>query len=324
MSSIPLATPYPWPDEDDFAPSTRVEEEGFSASSGSGFGYLQSQLLSSSEMSGRAKRILVDLLDEENVKLKGSPPKIKKRKQKKKLVTTVLDSSMSELTILDLAAAGEISLLGSLLSVIEDANGVAVASKTLLQTCALAVNPAKTPGLLDAREMIMAALHLLSQEYYHDSSSYSVEDDSDSPDDFPVLPLIRPLSITGDLERRSYEKCYDWMLADILPQVAALEEGFYNAGNDYKWLPREKFLPAIKDADTQRQLLLRGRIVHGEMGNMKLTMKHQAQHSTSTSKKSKTQHLPSSHASEFVSNDDDAVAAEASRIMSETNTYDSP
>ena len=161
-------------------------------------------------------------------------------------VTTVIDSTMSDETVLHLAAHGQISFLGSILAVIDQYTlGCSVSSKHIIKECALTVNPSRTPGLLDAREMVLAALHFLSQTYQQPPRTNGDDEDNDDTASMISLPLIRPLSITGDLERRSYEKAGTaWKLDDtMLTKVATLEEHFYSSETDYRWISRDKFLP---------------------------------------------------------------------------------
>lgn len=321
MSFLPLATPYHWPDDDDdFIPSQLHSSS--ETTYGSGFSYLQSQLLAS-DMSGPAKRILVDILKDGKVELKGTPPP-KKRYGKKvsSLCTTVLDSSsMNDSTVLRLAGEGQISFLGSLLTVIERGGHAPVTSKYLVQTCALTVNPAKTPGKLDAREMVLAALHFLTQECDSSVATVTVvEDDGSILYPETIMPLIRPLSITGDLERRSYEKSYVWSLADIMPQVTALEEHFYEGGHEYRWLPREKFLPATQDVEARRQFLLKGHMPGATKlptGKAAAALSRNTSSATTATKKN-SRPAASGHHAEIISTNKNPVATEASRIMTKT------
>jgi len=287
LPSIPLATPYPWPEEEEEDDGGSTSEQDaptppphttVAATSSTpvapGWAHLETQLLRKSKqqnhdnnnnsdglMSDAAKRTLMRLLREQKVQLHGHTNNtggsersssamrtdqhhpINNHKPKSP-VTTVIDSTMSDETVLHLAAHGQISFLGSILAVIDRYSlGCSVSSKHIIKECALTVNPSRTPGLLDAREMVLAALHFLSQTYQ--PSGVDGDDDNDSDAAMISLPLIRPLSITGDLERRSYEKAgAAWHLDDrMLTQVAALEEHFYASETDYRWISRDKFLP---------------------------------------------------------------------------------
>lgn len=250
LPSLPMATPYLWPDGEHEDEGQVFEAPTSSAARSPGFAYLQAQMLKSDGMSDAAKHTLMKLLQEQNVELKG-PAKIAKAATSSP-ATTVIDSTMDDETVLHLAANGQISFLGSILTVIDKHPVASVSSKHIIKEVALTVNPSKTPGLLDAREMVLAALHFLSQTF---------SPSSDGDEEIVALPLIRPLSITGDLERRSYEKVAPWELDDIIQGVAALEERFYSSEADYQWLSREKFLPpSLRSGPDMDEFLLKGTV----------------------------------------------------------------
>lgn len=270
---------------------------------GSGFAHLHT-LLASNDVSERSKQLLGDLLAQEGIDTTGERGHTAGGPHSHSPTIGILDSTMSDSTIASMASRGEISLFCSILSVIENAGGAAVTSKRLLQTCALAVPPLQTPGLLDAREMVLAILHFLSQELGSDAALLHLSLDHSAPSLEGLLPLIRPLSTTGDLERRSYEKCYGWALNDIIQQVATLECYFLRCGENYKWLPRSVFLPAIPKAKSQLQVPIKGRV---EMSEKRVVKQGETDHE---------QRIQSSSTH--------TVAAEATRIMVETNNTDSP
>jgi len=251
LPSLPMATPYIWPDgehDDDDEEEVCEPPAASTASRSPGFAFLQAQMLKSDGMSDAAKRTLMKMLQEQNVELRG-PAKTAKAATSSP-VTTVIDSTMDDETVLHLAANGQISFLGSILAIIDKHPLNSVSSKHIIKEVALTVNPSRTPGLLDAREMVLAALHFLSQTF---------TPSSDEDEDIVALPLIRPLSITGDLERRSYEKIVPWELDEIIQGVAALEERFYSSEADYPWLSREKFLPpSLRSAPDLDGFLLKG------------------------------------------------------------------
>jgi hypothetical protein len=188
-------------------------------------------------LSERAQEILSDLLHQHDIKIDHkeavTPPKKKARKP--------LETNMSDERVMQLAQQGELSFLASLLRVLEEENAASLSTKFLMKSCCLAVEPALVPALCDAKEMVMAGLHFLSSNFT-----------SGSPD-FPNLPLIRAVSETSDLERRSYEKVGDWRLAEILEQVLNLEQVFFESQNDYKWMARHHACPNLT---TGRDLLL--------------------------------------------------------------------
>jgi hypothetical protein len=316
---------------------------------GSGFQFLKSQLLQCSDrtqqviedhddencsnknntlskenttyLSKSAADILLNLLKEEKVNLTNDPSNVSASSQQrmfseKKIVTP----DMTDETKQELAYNHEISLMGSLLYVIDQSHqnyrkavaaaaatttagsvsgstggdhissrSAAVSTKSMLQQCAYTVIPQKTPALLSAREMVCAALHFLCQESPIPSSSSSEEDDTSAlPLASPIriqLPLIQSTSMPSDLERRSYEKAYDWNFIDILPQILMLENEFYSNfmvpsvsfsdsstnQNILMWLPREFFMPDIKDDQMLRQIYIQGSIPSEETSDGKST-----------------------------------------------------
>jgi hypothetical protein len=220
---------------------------------GTGFAYLQSKLLKPmvrddkknadamqqeriGNLSEGAKRILLNLLTQESVELKNYQNKSLSNSMIPNMVTSmetsqqpknIVNPTMSDETILDLAYNQDISLLGSILSVIDQypnfhtsatigssGNGNtgagsntttgSVSSNYILQRCALSVIPQKTPGLLSGREMIYAALHFLCQEYPKSSEAATNQTatNSDTTSTFIIqLPLIQSTSMSNDIER---------------------------------------------------------------------------------------------------------------------------
>jgi hypothetical protein len=333
---------------------------------GTGFAYLQSKLLkpissksnksvdeqsnnetgsscSSSlvpdgpNLSENAKRILMQLLQQEKVQLnnyrKNSVSSIlisdfvkSTDTSQHQLSKQIVTLDMSDDMILDLAYNQDISLLGSILSVIDQypnvnlsttssatsggggATSTSVSSNYILQRCALTVIPQKTPGLLSAKEMIYAALHFLCQEY---PPSTKKGTDSDITSITVQLPLIQSTSMSNDIERRSYEKLYDWDLNSILSQIFVLEQYFYNAihidytlllsqpsstspttlqsetkrKNCLMWLPREMFIPNKIPYELQREILVKGSIPEETKNSITTTSKNTG---TSTKNKSKS------------------------------------
>jgi hypothetical protein len=288
---IPNATAYPWAPSErllslqphklitSISKSTSPNDNTYTST---GFSYLQHELRlnkSSSQISETAKNLLSSLLDEHNVELsqdhndaslqQDAPP----AKKQKMLVTVTED--MSDETILQMAAAGELSFLGSLLATIEhggdgtdavasNSNVASTSTRTLIKTCSLAVPPASAPASMDCKEMVMAALHFLSSVPSADVDA-GMDIQTDAPGNaqhnlLQLLPLIRPQQMTPDLEKRSYQKVRDWKLGDaeFQSQLAALEQVFLYGSNskDYAWLNRERFCPRL--ATGEDQLLLKG------------------------------------------------------------------
>ena len=182
-----------------------------------------------------AKRLLQGLLERHNIDIGSKYPASPLGKLRKPI-----DTNMSDERILQLAQEGELSFLASLLRIIEDESG-SVTTKFLIKACCLSVEPGKVPAYCDAKEMVMTALHFMSQSFQGD------------PLYFPKLPLIRPVSASADIEKRAYCKVGDWKLQDVLPKVLHLEHVFYESCDSYKWLAREHCVPQLT---TGRNLLL--------------------------------------------------------------------
>lgn len=204
---------------------------------GTGFTFLESELSNQSDMSGPAKTILKQLLSEHkiNIEVSGLTPFMQPLKVRKPI-----DTNMSDERVMQLAQEGELSFLASLLRIIEEEQG-SVTTKFLIKACCLSVEPGKVPAVCDGKEMVMTALHFMSQ-------TFQVGDEF-----YPILPLLQSTSANVDLEKRAYVKAGEWKLQDLLPQVLHLEEIFYESCKTYTWMAREHACPKLTSG---RDLLL--------------------------------------------------------------------
>lgn len=215
---------------------------------GSGIEYLMKTIATGTQLdsnnlalSDGAKRALSGLLSDHNIPVT-TPTASWLRHQEPRKKRKPIETSMSDERVMQLAQEGELSFLASLLKVIEEEGG-SITTKFLIKACCLAVEPARAPALCDAKEMVMTALHFLSQPFQPESNN------------FPAMPLIQCVQETPDLEKRSYEQYGDsWTTKDptFLDQVLQLEQVFYNS-IDYKFLAREHMCPTLP---TGRDLLL--------------------------------------------------------------------
>lgn len=231
---ILLATPYPWaPNEKQIShPVSRKRK-------GSGLLVLN-QALEDTSTSKRAKEILQNLLGDD---LTEGMTKGTRRLATVSLATepaqpleTIDPSSpLEDDKLLQMAGEGWFSLLGSILRVIRESPSP-VTTKHILRTCSLAVRPGDVPPQMDAKEMILAALHFLSSN--HKSDHWE-------------LPLICPIQEDNDLEKHSYEP----VGSSTESQVQWLETAFLKAPD--KYLAREKYCPRLKQ-DEEGPLLLKG------------------------------------------------------------------
>lgn len=231
--------------------------------SGSGFQYIQQQLLRSvggerdpsttekstaddrfPTMSETSKHLLIQLLKDENIRLSdyssGSLSKSHRQEGAQNEMKVVDLTTMSDEMILDLAYKNEISLFGSILFILDQyltndscnttstSNVSCVSTKYILQKCVYAVPPHQTPGLMSAQDMILMALHFLCQEYSCPKIRSDAKGEGGASSELQ-LPLLYTTSAMGDLERRNYAKAYDWSIDEILPHVFELEQDFYSA-----------------------------------------------------------------------------------------------
>ena len=251
---LPYATPYPWRDEEmDETHRVALESLRKRRHLGSGFAFLQKQALGKrSRTHPAAKSILVNLLKEHDIEYRGWEENAGTEVQESfgsRLLAArreAVDLQMGDDDVLDLAREGKISLLASLLKVIEQSDSP-VAAKHLIKTCCLTPRPGDVPGAMDARDMVLAALHFLA-------SPLDVKSQQ-----FASLPLIRSTQEVGDLEKRSYERYGDWKLSDILGKVLRLDQAFMSSPHSWKWLSREKFCPRLSSKD-ELSFFLKGSI----------------------------------------------------------------
>lgn len=147
----------------------------------------------------------------------------------KNIPKKLVDKNMSDETILEMARHNEFSFLGSILKCIDEA-APPVSTRLCIKTCCLAVPPALMPPSMDAKEMVMAALHFLSANQ-----------------------LLQPTIELGDLEKRSYEKVGAWKFREL--DFDLLEECFWTNTTNYQYMGREKLCPRLEQEDL---LLLKG------------------------------------------------------------------
>jgi hypothetical protein len=251
---ITLASPYPWEDEE-MEKSLKASDKLLLGKPfvGSGFTSLQKQLGPNSQLNATAKSLLMNLLDEHNVKLGDNGDDSEPNAETlygmdvTGLQREPLMQGTPEDETLQMARDGKLSLFSSLLNVV-DTSDPPVATKTLIRKCCLAVKPGDLPGTIDSKDIVLAALHFLSSGF-----------ESGSEDRYPSLPLIRPILLTGDLEKRNYEKVGDWNLDDIQKSVNNLEQTFVRSSSSWKWLRREAFSPHLSQ-DDETSFFLKGTI----------------------------------------------------------------
>lgn len=139
--------------------------------------------------------------------------------------------------VLEEARTGKFSLFLSILKIIEECQTGPVPTKTLIKQCCMSLRPAEVPASLDAKEMVLAALHFLSSKFTANS------------EELQSLPLIRPVQALGDLEKRNWIRVGDWGVDDIRDKVLRLEKVFVSSPSSWRWLKRETISPRLSKKD---------------------------------------------------------------------------
>lgn len=227
----------------------------------SGFDYLWSEL---GTLSSAARHDVFNLLGSATVaKMKqvhGDAPTTKRIiRSKQQIQRQIVTSSTTGEEALSMAAASKVSILGSICFMfVASSNNETTPVKEapvnpkrqtidIIRQCGFAVDPQRSPGRLDARTMVLAALFFLCETSYLK----------------PVHKGTTTSKVTADLTKRTYEKAYDWKWEDIKHKVTGeLEDAFYDDDPKYyEFLARKRFLAPTSGSDDDRlQLLLRGTI----------------------------------------------------------------
>jgi hypothetical protein len=136
----------------------------------------------------------------------------------------IVTSSMQDEEILSLVAQSRASLLGSICFLF--VAQTTVSALQVVKHCGLVVDPMQSPGRMDARDVVSAALVFLCELSY--------------------LKAV-DTKHTSDLLNQSYEKAYEWKWEDIKCKVMGdLEDAFYQDDPSHnEFLPRKRFLPSV-------------------------------------------------------------------------------
>jgi len=135
--------------------------------------------------------------------------------------------------------SGTKSLFIALLKVITESGTSAVSTRQILGEVCLLLRPGSLPGIMDSKDMVLAALHFLSSK------------DEAKSDHILRLPLIQPLQAYGDLEKRNYKKVGDWKLEDIKGKLTRMEEVFLSSPSSWKWQKRESLSLMLSQEDEE-------------------------------------------------------------------------
>jgi hypothetical protein len=276
---LPLATPYPWA-QDDYE-LTLHHEPKKKTPVGTGMIYLKRLLKDESEgdkfeestiLSAPAKELLQSLLrqhtktpkdeddddssdsseseDEEEDEEDDDDDDDEGRKQRCHLPGPRLWRT----------SVDHISTTGFLYSILKEIDSLHpqnVTTRHLIRACALTLPAGAPPGCMDAKEMMMCALHWLSSDW-----------SSPDPSQLPSLPLLQATT-TGatarDLEKCAYEKAGNWTMDSFPPNSLDELERFFlyspSSSTQLEWMSRLRFCPRIvaKGKD-ETQILLKGNI----------------------------------------------------------------
>ncbi|CAB9496774.1 expressed unknown protein [Seminavis robusta] len=154
---------------------------------------------------------------------------------------------------------GTVGLFQNILSEVQSAHPMNVTTRQIVRQCTLQLPAGALPGCMDAKEFICCALHFLSCEWK-------------SPDNtaLPSLPLINSTAAPGnarDLEKRTYEKAYDWTLEQLDQPLPQLERFFLDspaAAEQLRWISRIRFCPRTNShtakTTSESTILLKGTI----------------------------------------------------------------
>lgn len=244
FEDIPLATPYPWDNlwmvEAQRQGNNKLRKKRFM---GSGFKALYKNALKPNTKTGSlTKSLLVHLLQQHGIENRTEEVDPENDadamygRDGMDLNRSPATSGTADDNLLQAARSGRLSLFASILSVLEEEK-TPVSTKTFIRTCCLTLRPGDLPGSVDAKEMVLSALHFLS-------SDCNVRSDQ-----FVSLPLLRPTQDVGDLEKRNYEKAGNWTLSKIKEQVLRLETIFLSSPSSWKWLRREAMCPRLAKKD---------------------------------------------------------------------------
>jgi len=252
---IRYAQPFPWIEDSDGISTRSLRKRKFV---GSGLALLRKESLGSeSKMGNVAKNILMNLFHQHGIELDGemeSDEKIFKgiglsdRPLRVSSLTGKTElENVSEHEIALETESGNKSLFIALLKSVTDSSAGSISSRQILREVCLLLEPGSLPGILDSKDVVLAALHFLSSN--NETKSAHVL----------RLPLIRPLQAYGDLEKRNFEKVGDWRLEDIKVKLSRMEEVFLSSPSSWKWQKRESLSLRLSQAD-EESFFLKGTI----------------------------------------------------------------
>jgi hypothetical protein len=256
---IPFAEPFPLGsqsmEQSQISSVRSIRKRSFV---GSVLAVLQQECLGrKSKMGKRAKNILRNLFHEHGIETmtRGSTQGLEGNANgmtgtgfpRNECRREMLQPGTEHTEILTKAKEGRYSIFSSVLRVVEAGPGP-VPTKQLLRELCLTVRPGDVPGMMDCKDMILAALHFLSSDYAAKS------------DTLLQLPLIRPTQAYGDLEKRNFEKVGNWKLSEVEDKLWTMERIFLTSPSPWKWQRREVFCPRGLSQPDELSFLSKGTI----------------------------------------------------------------
>lgn len=253
---IPYAQPFPWPAEESQGDRTRsLRKRKFV---GSGLALLRKEYLRSESMGNVAKNIMMNLFHQHGIELDGEMESDENKFKGIGLSEIAPHRLQTQSGKTGLGnESGNKSIFFALLKAVDESGtGVTSTRQILGRVCPL-LQPGSLPGIMDSKDMVLAALHFLSSN------------DETKSDHVLRLPLIRPVQAYGDLEKRNFKKVGDWRLEDIKGKLSRMEEVFLSSPSSWKWQKRESLSLRLPQAD-EESFFMKGTIPLCAVANKKL------------------------------------------------------
>jgi len=236
---IPYAQPFPWTEESQGSSTRSLRKRKFV---GSGLALLRKESLGSeSKLGNIAKNILMNLFHQHGIELNGEMESDENKFKGIGLSDRALrvPSPTGKTEIVLETESGKKSLFIALLKAVTESSTGTTSTRQILGKVCLLLQPGSLPGIMDSKDIVLAALHFLSSN------------DETKSDHVLRLPLIRPLQAYGDLEKRTFEKVGDWKLEDIKGKILRMEEVFLSSPSSWKWQKRESLSLRLSQSDEE-------------------------------------------------------------------------
>jgi hypothetical protein len=236
---IPYAQPFPWTEESQGNATRSLRKRKFV---GSGLALLRKESLGSeSKMGNVAKNILMNLFHQHGIELDGEMESDENKFKGIGLSPTDKTEleNLSEYEIALETESGNKSIFIALLKAVTESSTGTISTRQILGKVCLLLQPGSLPGIMDSKDMVLAALHFLSSN------------DETKSNHVLRLPLIRPLQAYGDLEKRNFEKVGDWRFEDIKAKLLRMEEVFLSSPSSWKWQKRESLSLRLSQPDEE-------------------------------------------------------------------------